>query len=445
MKLPVLKTDEGYRRDYLWLPKSKVTDSVKSSLTFTLNSGTVVRAFEETETHIIVPRDYIPFDEWETLPFQINDQPVGSFPKTHVRCNAKPRGTIQKIAHQALLENVNGVLSLACGRGKTVVSIMAWCDMRVPLLVVVHTEELLTQWKERLLQFTDLSDGDIGLYRGDVARWEKPVCIAMLKTLALRTKSFDLPEGFQEHFGLVIYDEVHNLGAPTFLECAAVGRGARWGLSATHERDDGLDALYKYHIGPVVYENLEQDIVPDVVFFRVDTSPSRAEWESFSDSTGSTNVPKLLTWLSEDVERNAEIIHLIAGLVEEDRKILALTSRVGQIDFLAEEFGDTASKIHGSLGKERDGALYRKDLVFASTSIAKEGLDRSDLDTLLLLLPIAREGMFRQILGRGQRRHEGKQGLLVIIIEDRRIPLCVGMCRKLRNHLTGFGYKFRMV
>tara|TARA_R110002126_G_scaffold416_23_gene2867 strand:+ start:318 stop:1664 length:1347 start_codon:yes stop_codon:yes gene_type:complete len=446
MKFQVLGSKLGYRKEHLWLPKSELTSQeiIKNSLTFPLGDGEVT-AYSETDTHLVVPREYVPFEEWEDLDFRIVDRAFTRFPSVKVLCNAVPRDVIQREAHQALLESGNGIISLACGRGKTVVALMAWCDLEVPALIVVHTTDLAEQWKERILEFTSLSPEDIGLYQGKVETWQKPVTIAILKTLAIRTKAYELPDGFQEHFGVVIFDEVHNIGAPFFHECGALGRGFRWGLSATHERDDGLDALYKYHIGPVVYENLKQDIVPETYFIRLDTKIPGSALPDLRDRTGDINLAKLQTWLSEHPARNASIINTVQDAVDDGRTILALSNRVGQVDLMDETFGDLSSKIHGSVGKARSGALHRTNLVFATTALAKEGLDRKDLDTAMLLLPIAGEGIFRQVLGRIQRAADGKSVPVFIVFEDKNIKICVAMCRKLRRHLTSFGYPFHMV
>jgi superfamily II DNA or RNA helicase len=446
MNLQLMNPDEGYRNEYLWLPKSKIhnIEVVRRSLTFPLeDKGIVLSGLGETKHHYLVPREYIMYEEWSSLDFPIHDWTFDGFPHITVRCSATPRDVVQREAHQALLERGNGVLSLACGKGKTVVSIMAWCDLHVPALVVVHTEDLLKQWKERILEFTSLTEEDIGIYRGKETSWEKPICIAMLKTLAIRNAAFELPEGFTEHFGVVIYDEVHNIGAPFFHECATVGRGQRWGLSATPDRADGLEALYKYHLGDVIYENLEQDIIPMTYFLRLPTEVPSDVIPTLRDRSGEINLAKLQTWMAEDPERNAAIADVINQLVKEGRKILALSNRVYQVDKMVEMFGeDVASKIHGNVGKARDGALTARDLVFASTKLAKEGLDRKDLDTALLLLPVTREGMFRQILGRIQRQAEGKREPIFIIFEDKKIRASVAMCRKLRRHLTSFGYPY---
>jgi superfamily II DNA or RNA helicase len=443
-----ISPDKGYRTGRsLWIPKSGMNNQtlLRNSLTFPLEQQAPIHAYEETDNHIIVPREFIPFEQWGTQRFDIEDRSPTSFPKVRVRCTAKPRDAVQATAMTSLLESGSGVLALACGKGKTVVSLMAWAKLGVPALVIVHTKELMAQWVERILEFTDLKKKDIGIYQGKKEDWQKPICIAMLKTLAIRAQAEELPVGFDSHFGVAIYDEVHHLGAPFFNVTASVGQGLRWGLSATHERDDGLDALYKYHIGEVVYENLEHDIIPETYFMQTGIHVPPDVWPKLKDRTGEVNIPKLMTWLSKHEQRNASIINVLDELRSDDRTILALSSRVDQLDELDEVYGDVSGKIHGKVSdKKRAGVLNSYPLVFATTQIAKEGLDRKEIDTVALLLPQTKEGMFRQVMGRGQRALAGKKKTVIIVFEDEKIPICVHMCRKLRSILTKLQYPFFM-
>ena len=440
-----LDPNKGYRKEHLWLPLAKVKNliAIRNSLTFPMDQQAPIHAYEMTEDHILVPREYIPFEEWGNLEFPVEDTAGKSFPHVQVEATSTLRDDVQKSGYTSLLNSGNGILTLSCGKGKTVVSLVAWTRLKVPLLVVVHTQELMKQWIDRIVEHTTIPRDQVGIYRGKKEDWERPVCVAMIQTLASRIQSGDLPAGFQDHFGVTIYDEVHHLGAPFFNTAAAVGKGLRWGLSATPERDDGLDGLYQAHIGPVIYENLEHDIVPETYFVQTGVHVPEDVWPTLRDRTGEVNIPKLLTWLSTNDMRNAKIVETINYAVEDGRKILALSSRVDHIDSMAETYGDLASKIHGSVKDSvRDGALTSKDLIFASTQIAKEGLDRKDLDTVILLLPITKEAMFKQILGRIQRADVNKATPVMLVFEDEKIPIVRNMCNKLRRHLVALQYPY---
>jgi superfamily II DNA or RNA helicase len=447
MKFRKLSPDKGYCTERLWLPLKHIQNiaGIKHALTFPMERSAPIHAWYETKTHLVVPRSFIPYERWGDLPFEMVDRAADlEFPVVSwVEPRSELRGPIQRIAYTELLEGGSGVLSLSCGKGKTVVGLHAWAATGVPCLVVVHTEQLLWQWVERIREHTNVPETQIGVFQGKKQDWEQPICVAMIQTLAARIASGDLPDGFEEHFGVVIYDEVHHLGAPWFNTTASVGKGVRWGLSATPERTDGLDALYKAHIGDILYQNLDQDIIPECFFVRTGLTLSKQEEQTLQDRTGEVSIAKLMTWLANNKDRNELIIEVIDQAGREGRKVLALSLRVDQLKTLGEAY-DGAGVIHGGVkGKKRQEILYDYNLIFATTQLAKEGLDRKDLDTVAILLPITDENMFRQILGRIQRELEDKETPFLLVFEDEKIPICRAMCQKLRRHLTKFQYPFK--
>lgn len=437
--------DKAYLNNSLWLPKSHGYPSgpLIASLSFRDREGRSLLAYEISKTHVRIPREYLTLGELETLPCEVVDETPREFPRVSYRCHATPRSSVQTTAKQTLLEKGSGVLSLGCGMGKTVVTIMAAADVGYPALVIVNSKDLRDQWVDRFLEFTDLKPEEIGTYQGQTENWKHPVCIALIHTLADRVSQGALPEGFEDHFGVVIYDEVHHLGAPTFSLTANIGKGIRWGLSATPSRDDGLDALYQAHIGPVLYQFLEHDIVPHTVFITLETPISQWQIDQFMNVRDEVNLARVKTWLGGNDTRNGDVGLVVEALFAAGRHSLVLTDRTEQIDLLHACYPEISSRLHGKMAKEeRSGALHKSDLVFATTTLAKEGLDRKDLDTVVLVMPLVQEGMFRQILGRIQRECEGKSWPLLVVLEDTSIPTCVRMCAKLRSHLIAMKYPY---
>ncbi len=69
-----------------------------------------------------------------------------------VEFNGQLRDT-QAGAVEALLKYDNGVLSATTAFGKTIVALKIIAEKKVNTLILVHTRQLLEQWKERLQQF----------------------------------------------------------------------------------------------------------------------------------------------------------------------------------------------------------------------------------------------------------------------------------------------------
>jgi superfamily II DNA or RNA helicase len=312
--------------------------------------------------------------------------------------------------------------------------------------VVLNTKDLMEQWEEKILEHTDVKPEEIGRLQGKRADWEgKKIVLASIQTLAKRIADEQLPEDFGDYFGVVIYDEVHHLGAPYFNQTAPVVINNRWGLTATPERGDGLDAFYQGHLGPVLYENLHQDLIPECYFMHTGLPLThQAKKQVYVGET--INFMRLCQYLAESKTRNAFIEDLIHQAVDEGRKILCLTHLVDHLLNMHGRFSESGV-IHGKVkAEDRRKVLAEKDLIFATLSLAKEGLDRPDLDTVMILLPIKKKGVLQQIIGRIQRAHPGKVlPVVVIVFEDEKIHTTRRQAGQLRNHLTSFGYDFKIV
>lgn len=437
-----MNPDKGYRSDYLYLPKAHITNThgIKQSLTFPMENRDDVVAWAETKDHLRVPREYLSYENYRSLPFTIEDTTPKNFPAIDVSTTFDLRDSIQHLSKTGMINKGSGVLSLSCGKGKTVISLHAWAAMGTPALVVVPTKDLAYQWKLRIIQHTDVSEEEIGWVQGPVDTWVwegKPIAIAIIHSLSNSADS--IPEEMRRHFGVVIYDEVHRLGAPYFNRSAAFGYGVRWGLSATPFRKDGLDALYRYHTGDVLYQNLEQENIPEVFFYQTGVAPTSAEMSTLLDRYGDLSLPKLYTWLGENKARNSLIKRVVGEANKDGRVSLVLSERVEHLKGLHEAFPESSGIIYGAVkGEDRPGILADNPIVFAITQLARDGLDRSDLDTVVITMPFTDRGRFEQIIGRGQRTEKP----VVIVFEDELIGPCKSMCSKLKRHLTKLKYPF---
>lgn len=450
MKAKLLSPNKGYRNDWLWLPTKHVVNlkGIQNALTYYTESGPPVKAWTLAGNHIVVPREFIPFERWADLPFPIEDRIETQFPRLEgLKTSSALQGPIQHMSESAMLERGSGILSLACGKGKTVISLHAWAKTETPGLIVVHTVDLEEQWKERIVQHTNIPESDIGQIRSGKMDWEKPITLASIQTLAARAENDEIPEELRNHFGVVIYDEVHHLGAPYFNTTAALGKGIRWGLSATPARRDGLDMLYQYHLGPILYQNHDHDIIPETWFVRSHIRFGTADFPKVRDRSGELHIPKIVSFLSEHEERNDLICSWVNQLLIEDRKILVLSPRVEHLEALYNRYKGAekikVGMIHGDVkGDVRRDVLNTCDLIFATQQLAKEGLDRKELDSIVLTMPFTDESTLRQTLGRIQRPSQNKNAPVVLVFEDEFVKPMHEMCKKMRHQLTTLTYPF---
>jgi superfamily II DNA or RNA helicase len=340
------------------------------------------------------------------------------------------RDQIQADAVAALLKDEEDkILALSCGKGKTIVSLCAAHEGdRFPILIIVHTNALMDQWRERIKQFYGLRDDEIGHVQAATEKWRGcPIAVGMLHSICMKEYS----EEFYNYWRLVIFDETHRLGSDLFSRAAPLFPAERWGLSATVKREDGNDRMFRLHLGEVVFEDLSQALVPTVYF--VETG-IRVDQSKFT-YRGNVNLAKLTTWLCDVEARNELILEWLDRAIAKGRTILVLGERLTQLHWLNDNCRAASKALHvGAMDQDERRNALKKQVVFATQHLAKEGLDRVALDTLFILVPFTGEGRLRQSLGRILREAEGKKDPLVFVFEDD-IGIIRGLGRKMRRLL----------
>jgi superfamily II DNA or RNA helicase len=148
--------------------------------------------------------------------------------------------------------------------------------MKIKTLVIVDNQNLMKQWIKAFLEFTDLTEDDIGVIQQKFFGIDRPVIIAMAQTLVSKVK--DIKNSFKAidagKVGLVIYDEVHaTSSAPMFSKVSLLFRTKNMlGLSATPFQTGVSEVLMKNTIGEVIYETNRYDTTPEyrLVFYKSD-------------------------------------------------------------------------------------------------------------------------------------------------------------------------------
>jgi DNA excision repair protein ERCC-3 len=147
----------------------------------------------------------------------------------------------------------NGVVVLPCGAGKTVVGLVAMSLVGEKTLILTTNTVAVRQWREELLDKTELSPEEVGEYTGE-EKSVRPVTVSTYQMLTWRRSKSEAFEHFglfsRENWGLVVYDEVHLLPAPIFRVTAALQARRRLGLTATLVREDGKEDEVFCLIGP---------------------------------------------------------------------------------------------------------------------------------------------------------------------------------------------------
>ncbi|RCV64361.1 DNA excision repair protein ERCC-3 [Methanophagales archaeon] len=153
----------------------------------------------------------------------------------------------------------SGVVVLPCGAGKTVVGMGVLEKLDTNTLVITTSTVASRQWRDELLDKTDLDEEMVGEYSAE-KKEIKPITIATYQIITYRPRKSD-EDAFphfslfnERNWGLIIYDEVHMLPAPVFRVTAELQARRRLGLTATLVREDGKERDVFSLIGPKKYD-----------------------------------------------------------------------------------------------------------------------------------------------------------------------------------------------
>ena len=336
----------------------------------------------------------------------------------------------QETAVKACVDGLYGILQSKAGSGKTQMGIALIREHGKRALWLCHTLDLVKQSKERAERYMDknllglITEGKVNIGSG--------VTFATIQTMS----KLDLSR-YRDMWDVIIVDECHRVaGTPTAMTqfskvLNSLSARHKYGLSATVHRSDGMIVATYALLGNVVYTVPDEAIADKVM--RVGIKPIGTGVGISRDclnTDGTLNYAKLINYLCEDFTRN----HIISGhiVAESDKSCLILSDRLEHLEYLINtlphQIRDQAVMISGKMtskkGKaEREQALEnmrtgKKKYLFATYSLAKEGLDIPCLERLFMATPQKDYAVITQSIGRIARTYEGKADPIVYDFVD---------------------------
>ena len=322
--------------------------------------------------------------------------------------------------------------------------------LKVKVLVLVHKEFLMNQWRERIAQF--LPDARVGTLQAKVCDVEdRDIVIGMLQSVAVGK----YPESTYDAFGMCCFDECHHLGAAVFSKAMDIGRTRYMlGLSATPDRKDGLRKVFDWQLGEVickveakvtqhVYVEVEPFKDPDVtvtpekmVVLRINGRPTLYEEKpSFR--------AKLLTYLVESVPRMDHLTQVVLTYAADPlRRVLVLSERRKHLEAIGKRLA-AAGVEHGYYwGGAKQTALEdaaTKQVLLGTYHMASEGMDVPELNTVVLASP---KSDIKQSVGRILRKTDHPVLPTVEDLVDASLP-CFARQLHIRKRFykaSGFSY-----
>ena len=354
----------------------------------------------------------------------------------------------QEEAVEKMLEAKGGVLIGGCGSGKTNCGIEIIRRIGKNALWLCHTKDLLTQTVKRIkslypnMPVGTITDGKIDMVKNGIT-------VSTIQTLV--NVDADLYKG---NFETIVTDECHHIsGSPTLQKSFIkvinkVSARYKFGLTASDRRNDTLTKSMYAHIGC----NPQGEYEPTWRIDRGETKTLTARHEKVELDTpfsycmlnddGTFNYPNLVDYLATNEKRNNIICEKIVELSKENRKQLVLCSRIEQCKILHQkllDLGVNAVLLIGKVSdKKREAILTEKvdwQVIVATVSLAKEGLDVVSLDTLHLVSCISNKSDTVQSVGRIERVCENKKEPIVFDYVDINIPYLTSRYKKRVNWL----------
>lgn len=356
-----------------------------SPLDFQSNIRICYPIYIQGRTSMYVPKYYY-IEKYGKITF---NEPID------LNCNIKFNGCLreeQKEPVDKMLEacydenRMGGLLNVFCGGGKTTMALYIAHKLNKKTLIIVHKNFLLDQWKDRINEF--LPGTLIGFIKGKTIDIDKKdIVIASLQSLSMK----DYDDGIFNGFGTLIVDEVHHTSAQVFNK-ALFKTCFKYsiGLSATIERKDGLEKVFKWHIGPIVYKATQrQDTVIIQAIKYYNPNFREVHINSIHGPT-KLNYSRMLNNLCEDEDRNSMLVDLIRN-IDKKRKTLVLSDRIQQLNTIKSCLENKYNFDCGIyIGGMKSSALIEcehKSIIFATYAIASEGYDQKGLNTLILASP----------------------------------------------------------
>ena len=362
----------------------------------------------------------------------------------------------QMPAAKALIAYDSGVLAAGTAFGKTVLAAWMIGERKINTLILVNKKPLMTQWVERLSQFLNIPQKEIGVWGGGKHKYTGKIDVALIQSLVRRGA---VNKEIVGSYGQLIVDECHGVPAISFeaVTNAFTGRYIL-GLSATPVRRDGMHPIIQMQCGPLRHR-VEPKRMATFEHFEHRVNVRLTGFESGFCSQVTDEKPSyslLIEELIGNACRNEMIVHDVLGVISEGRSPVVLTERRKHLEELEKMLAGRVENLlvlHGGMGAKDIKVLEEKRasipdtsprVLLATGSYLGEGFDDARLDTLFLALPISWKGRLTQYAGRLHRRHAGKREVRIYDYADTNVQMFARMFNKRCAGYKALGYEIAM-
>lgn len=313
----------------------------------------------------------------------------------------------------------NGIINLSTSTGKTVLSLKLIQHLKLKTLILVNKTELLNQWIDKIKQF--LPNHSYGIIQGKNFDKNVDITIGMAQTLSMN-ETITLTD--LKSYSITIIDEIHSIATKVFSKVFfKITSKYQFGLTATVNRNDNLDVVFKYFLGDIIYSNVDKNSALKqesiVKVYKLDIDIGEIKYIHFMGEK-KINLSNLLNKVADSNERNDRIIDIINELIKEnpERKILCMSDRINCLKYINSKL--SISKLFiGKMTKDELLESRKSQVILATYSMVVQGFDQPDINTLLFITP---RSNIEQAIGRIYRQNHNITPNIIDII-DKNYPI----------------------
>lgn len=298
------------------------------------------------------------------------------------------------------------------------------------VLVIVPNNLLCEQWKQSLIDFTDLTENDIGMIKGsDLSKLRakgqnaKPVMICLIQSLdsQLQRAEFEDLVDFYRNTSIVFYDETHTSGAADgYAKTSGIFTTYNIvGLSATpYKKDKNLFQLYT-GIGQIVYISTHQNLIPNCNMHLLDIPITPKDERELVDIFQKTNYNFFMSKLEDYLFKvDAYFVYIAEWLIYRYKQgyssvVLFKTNKM--LDklklFLEKLQGDLPIKttiLTNETAKKNRKELTSSNIILSNYKMFSAGADYPFLSSVFFASMVLSKTTIIQTLGRVTRKFADK-------------------------------------
>lgn len=315
------------------------------------------------------------------------------------------------------------LLLSSTGTGKSLASAFMLREMGTKrALFVVHREQIAKQTMKSYKRVFG-SSRTYGLLSGNSREFGSDFLFA---TMQMLSKEDILSHYSPEDFDVIILDECHHVGAESYQKIMRYFKPKFWlGMTASPDTNQyDIYSIFDHHIAYEIrlQQALEEDLLCPFHYFGI--TDLEINGEVFDDNAGVKNFSNLISDARVDYVIDKANYYGFSG----DRvKGLIFCSRKDEAKELSNKFNERGLRTEVLTGEDtqerRESVIARLtndedgedqlDYIF-TVDIFNEGVDIPEINQVIMLRPTQSPVVFIQQLGRGLRKYEGKEYVVIL-------------------------------